>query len=160
MARIEDLKLSHRLFVQSYRFRSIDWSPGARLVKPLGQCKIALISSAGLYLSHQTPFDLHTRGGDCSFREIPSATDLPQLRIAHRSSDFERSGVERDVNLAFPVERFQELAGRGVISSLNDRHFSFMGSITAPGRLISRSGPEVAALLRVDGVNAAFLAPV
>ena len=38
MARLEDLALSHRLFMKGYRYRSVDWSPGpgwrSRSVKP------------------------------------------------------------------------------------------------------------------------------
>ena len=40
------------------------------------------------------------------------------------------------------------------------RHISIMGSITAPGRLVSRTAPEIAALLRQDAVDAVLLVPV
>jgi D-proline reductase (dithiol) PrdB len=46
------------------------------------------------------------------------------------------------------------------VGALNHRHFSFMGSITAPGRLISETAPAVAQLLQEDQVDAAFLVPV
>jgi hypothetical protein len=35
MARLEELKLTHRLFMKAYRYRSLDWRPGARLSGPL-----------------------------------------------------------------------------------------------------------------------------
>ncbi len=160
MARLEDLKLSHRLFMEGYRYRQSDWQPGARLKKPLRQCKVALISTAGLHLGGQAPFDPEIRGGDFSFRELPTGVEIQQLRISHRSSDFDRRGAEADKNVVFPLDRFRELAGRGEIAALNHRHFSFMGSITAPGRLISTTGPQVAGMLQEDEVDAAFLVPV
>jgi D-proline reductase (dithiol) PrdB len=46
------------------------------------------------------------------------------------------------------------------VGALNHRHFSFMGSITAPGRLISETAPAVAQLLQEDQVDAALLVPV
>ncbi|HET7214616.1 MAG TPA: glycine/sarcosine/betaine reductase selenoprotein B family protein [Terriglobia bacterium] len=159
MARPEDLNLTHRLFVESYPFRTVDWSPGARLAKPLAQSKIALISSAGVHLGGQLPFDLAFRGGDCSFRELPNTLDVRQLKISHRSSDFDQTGARKDANLVFPIDRFRELDQREEIAGLNYRHFSFMGSISAPGKLISDSAPRVAEMLREDSVDAVFLVP-
>ncbi len=159
MARLEDLSLTHRLFVETYPFRSFDWAPGGRLAKPLSQSKIVIISSAGLHLPEQNPFDLALRGGDVSFRELPNTLDVRQLKIAHRSSDFDQAGVRKDANLVFPLDRFRELVERGQIAELNHRHFSFMGSITAPGRLLSDSAPQVAKRLYDDHVDAAFLVP-
>jgi D-proline reductase (dithiol) PrdB len=160
MARLEDLNLSHRLFMKAYRFRSLDWSPGARLVKPLSEARLALVSTAGLHLPHQPAFDLAIKGGDASFRELTNDVDVQELRIAHRSSAFDQMAALKDRNLVFPLDRFRELVARGEVGSLNHRHFSFMGSITAPGRLVSESAPHVAAKLREDQVDAVFLVPV
>lgn len=159
MARLEDLKLTHRLFVETYPFRTVDWTPGARLSKPLAQSRFALISTAGVHLPGQAPFDLTFRGGDFSFRELPNTLDVCQLRISQRSSDFDQTGAREDANLVFPLDRFRELAERGEIGGLNHRHFSFMGSISAPGRLLSDSAPRVAEMLCEDDVDAAFLVP-
>lgn len=160
MARLKDLKLSHRLFMKAYRYRSVDWWPGARLVRPLSGTKLALISTAGLHLPDQPAFDPAIKGGDASFRELTNHVEVQQLRIAHRSSAFDQTGALKDRNLVFPLDRFRELVGRREVGSLNHRHFSFMGSITAPGRLISDTAPQVAAKLRADEVDAVFLVPV
>jgi D-proline reductase (dithiol) PrdB len=160
MARLEDLKLSHRLFMNTYRYRSVDWSPGARLVKPLSEARLALISTAGLHLGDQPVFDPAIKGGDASFRELADNVEVQELRIAHRSSAFDQTGALKDRNLVFPLNRFRELVARREVGSLNHRHFTFMGSITAPGRLISESAPQVAAKLQEDQVDAVFLVPV
>jgi D-proline reductase (dithiol) PrdB len=91
---------------------------------------------------------------------IPTDTDLTTLRIAHSSDAFDARGIEADRNLALPLDRLRELAAQRVIGSVAPRHFSFMGSITAPGRLIARTAPEAAAMLREDGVDAVLLTPV
>jgi D-proline reductase (dithiol) PrdB len=160
MARLEELKLTHRLFMKAYRYRSVDWRPGARLGKPLTECKLALISTAGLHPPSQPPFDASIRGGDFSFREIPGDISVRELKISHRSTAFERTGARRDRNLAFPLDRCRELVERGELGALNHRHFTFMGAISAPGRLIGKTAPQVAQKLREDGVDAALLVPV
>jgi D-proline reductase (dithiol) PrdB len=78
----------------------------------------------------------------------------------HRSRSYDHAGVHADPNLAFPLDRLHELAADGVIGAVNHRHFSFMGSITAPGRLMSRSAPAVADALVADGVEAVLLIPI
>ena len=160
MARLEELKLTHRLFMKAYRYRSVAWSPGARLSKPLRECKLALITTAGLHLSSQPPFDASIRGGDFTFREIPGDISVRGLKISHRSTAFEHTGARQDRNLVFPLDRCRELVERGDLGGLNHRHFSFMGSISAPGRLIAKTAPQVAQKLRDDGVDAVFLVPV
>jgi D-proline reductase (dithiol) PrdB len=159
MARLAELTSAHRLFIKTYRFRSADWRPGAHLSLPLAKIRIALISSAGLHLPSQAPFDLSRKGGDDSFREIPAGVSVQELMISHRSSAFEQSGARQDRNLIFPLDRLRELAERSEIGGLAARHFSLMGSITAPDRLIRETAPEIARLLRADGAEAALLIP-
>jgi len=160
MARLEDLTLAHRLFMRAYRYRQVDWSPGARLAKPLSAAKLAVITSAGLHLPTRPPFDESVRGGDFSFRELPSDIDIQSLLIAHRSSAFERAGALEDRNLVFPLDRLRELVERRELGSLSPRHFSFMGSISAPGRLIAETAPAVASEFHRDSVDAVLLVPV
>ncbi|MFZ0426663.1 MAG: glycine/sarcosine/betaine reductase selenoprotein B family protein [Acidobacteriota bacterium] len=160
MAKFSDLRLKDRLFMTAYRYRSVDWRPGTRLAKPLAEARVALVTTAALYAPDQEPFDEKFRGGDFSCRVLNSDVDLSTLRMGHRSLSFDHAGVERDPNLAFPLDRFRELLEAGVIGSLNPTHYSFMGSITAPGRLLADTAPKAAEALRRDDVDAVFLTPV
>jgi D-proline reductase (dithiol) PrdB len=108
----------------------------------------------------QPPFDTSLKGGDWSYRALDASVDLATLRIAHRSDAFDARGLEADKNLALPLDRLRNLAGKGVIGEVAPRHFSFMGSIAAPGRLIAQTAPEVARALREDAVDAVLLTPV
>ncbi len=108
----------------------------------------------------QAPFDESVRGGDPSFREMPDHVDPARLINTHRSESFDHEGLERDPNLAFPLDRLRELRDAGRIGSLSARHLSFMGSITAPGRLTRRTAPEAVARLVDDHVDVALLVPV
>ena len=82
------------------------------------------------------------------------------LRIGQSSDAFDHSGIEADRNLTLPLQRLQELIDAGEVGESAPRHFSIMGSIIAPARLISDSGPEIAKRLREDSVDGVLLAPV
>lgn len=160
MGELSEFSISIRLFLKTYKWRRIDPVPWAPLKKPLNKCQIALVSSAGLVLPGQEPFDESIRGGDPSYREIPNDANVMELIDTHRSKSFDHTGINQDANLAFPIDRMKELVKCNRIGSVNHRHFSFMGSITAPGRLIQFTAPEVARLLVEDGVDAVLLIPV
>ena len=91
MARLEDLKLSHRLFMKAYRYRSVGWWPGARLAKPLSEAKVALVSTAGLHkpVGELYP-DPHLLAA-CRRREVPAtlASDAHYPELVGR--DFDRA---------------------------------------------------------------------
>jgi len=160
VATLSDLPLRWQLFLRTYRWRAIDPVPWTPLRKPLSECRAALVSSAGFSLPDQAPFDESVRGGDFSFRVIPGGTDPKVLVNSQHSEVFDHRGMLDDPNLAFPLDRLSELVGRGRLSSAAAAHLSFMGSITAPGRLVQQTAPEAAALLVKDRVDIALLVPV
>ena len=126
----------------------------------LNQANIAAITSAAVYLPDQKPFDTEMKGGDPSFRMISADCDLDSMQFGHRSEAFDHSGVQNDKNMALPFDRLRELVEEGFIGSINPTNFSFMGSVTAPGRLLKNTAPEVAEKLIDDRVDAVFLTPV
>jgi D-proline reductase (dithiol) PrdB len=160
VAHLSDLKLTYRLFMQAYPYRRVDWRPGTVLTKPLSDATIAVVTTGAFYLPDQPPFDGSIRGGDWSYREIPATADVRTLRIAHKSDAFDHTGIEADQNLALPLDRLRELAARGALGRVAGRHFSFMGSVNAPGRLMDTSAPDAAQKLSEDGVDAVLLTPV
>ena len=160
MGELSEFSITVRAFLMAYRWRRIDPVPWTPLRKPLADCKVALVSSAGFVLPDQAPFDDSIKGGDSSFREIPFDVKTESLIETHRSDSFDHTGIKQDPNLAFPIDRLRELADQGRIGSVNRRHLSFMGSITAPGRLIGETAPPAAALLKDDQVDVALLVPV
>ena len=160
MAELDELPLTARLFLKAYRWRRIDPVPCAKLAKPLRECTVAIVSTAGLVLPSQEPFDNDVKGGDWSLREIPADADPRALIDAHRSQSYDHAGVHEDANVAFPIERLRELQVEGSVGAINHRHFSFMGSITAPARLMRESAPAAADALVADRVDAVLLVPI
>jgi D-proline reductase (dithiol) PrdB len=160
VAELAELPLKDRIFLKAYRWRRIDPVPSAALRVPLAEARVALVSTAGLVLPSQACFDDEIRGGDWSWREIPDDADVTTLVESHRSQSFDRSGLRADANLGMPLDRLHELVSSGVIGQSSRRHFSLMGSITAPGRLVAQSAPAVAEALNEDAVDAVLLVPI
>jgi D-proline reductase (dithiol) PrdB len=160
MGDLSEFSAAVRLFLKAYRWRRIDPVPFAQLPKPLSECRVALVSSAGFHTHEQPPFDEAKRGGDPSFRILAADQRLDELANHHRSESFDHAPMLQDPNLALPLDRLQELARDGRIGSVAPRVLSFMGSLTATRRFERDNAPEAAGWLEEDAVDAALLVPV
>ncbi len=125
--------------------------------KPLAQLRVALVTTAGVHAAADPPFNLRSRTGDPSYREIRNDAPFEQLHLSHVGYNTRK--VSEDVNCVFPLERLRELEADGIIDSLNDRHFSFMGYIPIVDVLLQEAGPEIAQKLRGDAADLVLLAP-
>jgi len=160
MAETRTLSLALRTFLKTYPWRGIDPVPVASLTKPINECNVALVSSAGFVPPGEEPFSDSVRGGDYSFRVIPGTIDVQTLEDHHDSKSFSHAGVEADRNMGLPLDRLHELAAAGKIGFVAPKHFSVMGSITAPNRYVTRTLPVIADLLVEDHVDIALMVPV
>jgi len=162
MAVLRDLALKDRLYMEAYRHAR--FAPGQVPCTPLRRAvagaRIAVVTTAGLRLPDQPPFDLTDRMGDPSFRMIPAEVDLAGLVVDHRSGAWDRSGVLADPDLALPLTRLRELGAAGEVGPVASHHLSFMGSIVGPRRLIDETAPAAARCLAEAGAEIALLTPV
>lgn len=133
--------------------------PFTRLHKPLSAARGVLITTGGIHLKTQPPFDMENTDGDASYREIPDDVAMNEITITHKYYD--HRDADADLNVIFPLAHFHDLVRRRVIGSLASRHFGFMGHIEGKQLtiLMKRSAPQVAAMLRSEGVDFAFLTP-
>ena len=129
--------------------------PFIRPEKPLGECRLALVTTGGVHLPGDMRFDIDDPWGDCSYREIPKTADA--LTWTHAYYAPERG--DTDLDSIFPLWTLRALEVEGIVGELNHRHFSFMGAIHDPTPLVERTAPEVAAGLADDGVDAVLLTP-
>ena len=140
-------------FVES---SEIPWAP---LGKPLADCALALVTTAGVHLGTDAPFDMTDPDGDPSVRVFPADSAASALTITHKYYD--HSAADRDLNVVLPLDRARELVAARHIRALAPRVYSFMGHVD--GRhvttLIERSAPAVAEQLAGDGADAVFLTP-
>jgi D-proline reductase (dithiol) PrdB len=146
-------------WVKSQDFTDTLETPWVPLSRDLKECRIALVTTAGVHLRSQAPYDMEDRDGDPTFREIPSWTRPEDLMITH--DYYDHRDAERDINVVLPMRRLRELEAEGVIGGIVPRHFSFMGHIMGGhiDTLMQGTGPEVARMLKAAGVDAVFLTP-
>lgn len=131
--------------------------PWVEYKKPFSESKIALISSAGVHLKDDVPFDMESRKGDSTYRVIPGDVDSSDLMVSH--SHYDNKGAKKDINVVFPIDRMRELVERELIGSVAPNNFGFMGFIPNTTLLVEEYAPKVAEILREDGVDAVVLAP-
>jgi D-proline reductase (dithiol) PrdB len=136
--------------VECPEFKTRPWVTG----RALSQRRIAIVSSAGLVVRGEDPF----RGRDPHYHAIPATTRLADLLCSHISINFDRTGLQEDWNVAFPIDRLRELATEGKIGSMADIHYSFMGA-TDPVQM-EPFARELAGRLKQDCVDSVLLAPV
>ncbi|MGH8069489.1 MAG: glycine/sarcosine/betaine reductase selenoprotein B family protein [Candidatus Entotheonellia bacterium] len=127
------------------------------LQKPLHQCMVALVTTAGVHLQDDRPFNLTNRRGDHTFRVIPHNTPFARLALSHIGYDTKK--IHQDINCVFPLERLRELAQEGMVGALAPRHLSFMGYIPITEPLLQETAPAVAAQLQEDAVDLVLLIP-
>lgn len=120
----------------------------------LAERRVAIVSSAGLVRRGENPF----RGRDPDYRGIRADTRAADLLMSHVSINFDRTAFQEDWNVVFPLDRLGELARDGVIGSVADRHYSFMGA-TDPVQMEPHAR-ELAGGLKRDEVDAVILTPV
>ena len=89
---------------------------------------------------------------------IPGDTPARDLVMSHISTNFDRSGFQQDINVALPIDRLRELAADGVVGSVADYHYSFMGA-TDPMRM-QDSVARMVDLLKSDAVDTVLLVPI
>jgi D-proline reductase (dithiol) PrdB len=135
---------------------AIPWTP---VKKPLSECKLAVVTTAGVHHNKQDPFDMQDSEGDPSFRAINAATINGDYRITH--DYYDHSDAEKDLNIVLPLDRLRELQQEGIIGKLADTHYSFMGHIDGRhiATLIGRTAKQVVENLKQDNVDVVLLTP-
>ena len=127
--------------------------PFMPLLKPIAECKVALISSGGVMYRDQPRFHRE----DASYRRIPKNATCDDLSIWHFG--YPTADAERDPNCVFPLERLRELEMRGVIGALADPAFSFMGGIYSARKVREELALQIADELKRAHADALYLVP-
>lgn len=141
---------------QAVKSESIPWTP---LNVPLSQSKIALITTGGVHLKSDPPFNMTDSRGDPSYRRIPSASTATALTITH--DYYNHQDADEDINLVLPLDIVQAYHQEGIVGTLASYFYGFMGHIEPPHveTLINNTAPEVAQALKQDGVDVALVVP-
>jgi D-proline reductase (dithiol) PrdB len=132
-----------------------DGAPRAKLARPLPDCTLALVTSAGIHCRGDEPFGRE----DSTFRVIPSGVEAGDLLQSHSSLAFDKTAFIRDVNVVFPIDRVRELVAEGRVGRLGPRHYSVMGALPDVTLVRDQTAPELAARLVDDGIDVVLLTP-
>ena len=131
----------------------------------LADARIALVTSAGLYLKDEQPsFDGERERneptwGDPTHRVLPADVTSGALGMMHLHVN--NDDVLADHNIALPTDVLAELQAEKVVGGSTAHHVSVMGYQQAGVEVWRReTAPAIAALLREDGADGVVLAPV
>ena len=139
----------------------IPWTP---FEKPLSEARVALLSTAGLSMKGDEPFDMdferkHPTRGDSGYRRLRAEARSGDIEANHLHID--TGFIERDLNVALPLDRLREMVAEGLVGSLAETHYSIMGYQGADSsRLENESAPAIAEIMKSEEVDLALLAPV
>lgn len=156
MARLRDIKKIMISKIAERMVVTIDEAPTiAKLTKPISEARVAFITTAGIHLKTDPPFD--TKNGDPTYRMVPGDVSFADLTISHEHYD--TTEARKDMNVVFPLEVLREFANEGIIKDVAPRNFGLMGYIPQVEELMHQSAPEIADQLVADNVDIVLLSP-
>jgi D-proline reductase (dithiol) PrdB len=127
----------------------IPWAP---VTKPLARSKVALVSTAGLSMREDPPFDMELE------RQNPLRGDPSWRRLR---ADATAETIAANHLVALPLDRLRELVSAGEVGAMAETHYSIMGyQGNDTSTLEAESAPQIAAAMVREEVDLALLAPV
>lgn len=138
----------------------VPWTP---LPRPLSEVTVAIISTAGVSMLADPPFDAEGERrnpwwGDPSYRVIPRSATEVDIVASHLH--IETTYLQHDLDVALPLRRLAEAEAEGRIGRVAPSHYSFMGYLLDPTEFLERSVPAMIDRMRAEAVDAAIFVPV
>jgi D-proline reductase (dithiol) PrdB len=143
--------------LDGYPFVENRHSPFTPVKRALPMINLGLVSSAGAYIDGTEPFDLESKDGDLSYREIPVEIDAIDLHYSGKGYD--PSYVTADMNSLIPVDRLLEYQANSVIGGLNSVWWSVSSYIPNARMVAEDLAPQIAERLHRYDVKAALFVP-
>jgi len=140
-----------------YKWTVNETAPLTRITKPLGECRVSLLTSGGI--SHCSMPDFNPDAKN-DHRLDMLAQDVCSSDFNINDSYYNHNDADKDLNCVFPIDRLRELAQNGSIGSVAPRFWSgFMGRIYNRTKVIEESAPAFVEKLREDAVDILVAAP-
>jgi D-proline reductase (dithiol) PrdB len=134
-----------------------DTVPLAPLRKPLRECRLTFVSTAGVQPKGSLPLDTVHPIGDYTFRRVPSSAKPADLEI--HQIKFPTVGAHRDLNVIFPIERLNELVAEGTLGGLTASFFTFIGYNMDPERVERNLAVGIADAVEGEQADIALMCP-
>jgi D-proline reductase (dithiol) PrdB len=137
----------------------IPWTP---LCKPLDKAIFALVTSAGISLKSDPPFDTEREKregtwGDPSYRVIPRSASEKDIQVNHLHINTRH--ILEDVNVILPLRRLEEFEDEGIIGRLAPSAYSFYGFQWEKADFLQTAIAPIAENMKAEGVDAVILTP-
>ncbi len=138
----------------------IPWTP---LKKPISESTFALMTSAGISMKTDPPFDVEREKrepewGDPTSRKISATAGSADIEVNHLhiNTDY----IKQDINVILPLTRFKEFEQEGIIGRLAPTSYSYYGfQPSYPEELLEKTVPAVLSSMKAEGVEAVLLTP-
>lgn len=163
MELIENLKTYKDRFsrwngsMSSYPWVENVHSPFTPVRRALPMMNLALITSTGAHITGTDAFDIESKDGDLSYREIP--IEVEAVDLSYSAKGYDPKAVMEDRNAQIPIDRLLEYQANSVIGSLNSVWWSISSHIPNAARVAEELGPQLAERLHRYEVQAAVLIP-
>ena len=137
----------------------IPWTP---MPSPLNKVTVALVTSAGISLKSDPPFDMERERrepiwGDRSYRIIPKRTTEKDIDVNHLHIN--TTYIKQDINVILPLARMAEFEKEGIIGRLAPSAYSFYGFQWQNMDFLKEAIEPISNKMRLEGVQAVFLTP-
>lgn len=138
----------------------VPWAP---LRRPLHEATVSLVSTAGISMKGDAPFDAEGERrnpwwGDPSYRVIPRTATEADINVSHLH--IEAAYIYEDLDVALPLRRLAELEAEGLIGRAAPSHYSFMGYLLDATEFLEVSVPAIIEQMRRESVDVAVFVPV
>jgi D-proline reductase (dithiol) PrdB len=149
-----------KTFIPDEDFKSsIPWTP---MSKPLSKVTVALVTSAGISLKSDPPFDMEREKrepiwGDRSFRIIPRGTTEKDIDVNHLHIN--TTYIKQDINVILPLARMAEFEKEGIIGRLAPSAYSFYGFQWQNNDFLKEAIEPISKKMKLEGVEAVCLTP-
>ncbi len=139
-----------------------EYIPWATMKKPLNQTTIALVTSAGISLKTDPPFDMEREKreaiwGDRSYRAIPRRTTERDIEVNHLHIN--TNWIKQDINVMLPLARMAEFEQEKIIGRLASTAYSFYGFQWQSTDFLNEAIEPISKRMKLEGVEAVLMTP-
>lgn len=123
--------------------------------KPMNEWKVAFLTTAGVHLKTQKPFDVEA--GDHTVHFIGNTATPEELMITH--THYDTSDAKVDINCVFPLQIINDLKDEAIIGQVAETHYGMMGFIPEVNKLEEESIPLIIDQLKKEKVDVLLASP-
>ena len=154
------LKAWINTFIPDQDFKEyIPWTP---MKKPMNQTTLALLTSAGISLKTEPPFNMEREKreaiwGDRSYRAIPRGTAEKDIEVNHLHIN--TNYIKQDINVILPLARMAEFEQQKIIGHLAPTAYSFYGFQWQSTDFLKEAIEPIFKKMKLEEVEAVLMTP-